>query len=337
MKRGFDEFFGFLRGAHSFLPDIPIIIFPDKNGEGVDFGATEQGRSRLDGQILRGYDVVREENYLTDAFGREAVSFIKRHEAEPFFLYLSFNAVHTPMHADDLRFEKFSNIEDPVRRIYNAMTLAMDDAVGEVMAQLRRSNLEEKTLVFFISDNGGPTVLRYAYNASSNAPLRGSKGTALEGGIRVPFVASWPGVLSAGVNHDEAVIQLDIMPTILAAAGLDIPSELDGINLLPQLRGERSDRPKGALFWKSLGQMAVRQGDWKLVTYPEMINHGELPRGFDQDAGPLTLPQLYNLQTDIGEHNDLAAAEPERVAELQALWNEWNAEIGQSNQRIDPQ
>lgn len=162
---------------------------------------------------------MREDAYLTDAFGREAVSFIQRHESEPFFLYLSFNAPHTPMHVTDELLDRFSTTADPVRRRYNGMTFAIDEAVGAVMAQLRRSNLVDDTLVFFLSDNGGPTVPTYAYNASSNAPLRGSKGTALEGGIRVPFVMSWPGVIPAGSTFDEPVVQLDVAPTVLARPG----------------------------------------------------------------------------------------------------------------------
>lgn len=327
MERGFDEFFGFLRGSHAFLPDVPIIIFPGKDGQGVDFGATEQGRARLDGQIQRGREFVREDAYLTDAFGREAVSFIQRHESEPFFLYLSFNAPHTPMHVTDELLDRFSTTADPVRRRYNGMTFAIDEAVGAVMAQLRRSNLVDDTLVFFLSDNGGPTVPTYAYNASSNAPLRGSKGTALEGGIRVPFVMSWPGVIPAGSTFDEPVVQLDVAPTVLAAAGLAAVPGLDGVDVLPQLTGASTTPPHDALFWRSFGQIAVRQGDWKLVTYPVPMGTDEMPHGNPPYRGPLTEPRLYNLRDDIGETVDLAGAEPERAEHLLALWNAWNADL----------
>lgn len=305
-ERGFDEFFGFLRGGHNFLPDVPIIIFPDREGLGEDLGATEEGRAALDRQILRGAERVPEEEYLTDAFGREAVSFIERHASEPFFLYLSFNAVHTPMQATADRLAKFATTTDPVRRVYNAMTLAMGEAVGAVLAQLHRSGIERDTLVFFISDNGGPTVHKYAYNASDNTPLRGSKGTALEAGIRVPFVVSWPGHLPSGTRYDEAAIQLDILPTALAAAGvpLDGSWQLDGVNLLPYLRGEASGRPHDVLFWRSWGQMAVRSGDWKLVSYVAKMDEGELLRTDPRDQ--MTPHRLYNLNRDIGESEDLA-------------------------------
>ncbi len=326
MERGFDEFFGFLRGAHTFLPEVPIIIFPDEEGNGVDFGATE-ARAGLDGQIQRGRAFVQEEAHLTDAFGREAVSFIERHESDPFFLYLSFNAPHMPMQATDELLDKFASTEDPVRRLYNGMTFAIDEAVGAVMAQLRRSNLIDNTLIFFISDNGGPTVLTYAYNASNNAPLRGSKGTALEGGIRVPFVVSWPSVVPAGITFDEPVVQLDIIPTVLAAAGLEPAPNLDGVDILPQLTGMSAAAPHDALYWRSFGQMAVRQGDWKLVTYPTPVDTDEMPHGNPPYRGPLTEPRLYNLRDDIGEENNLADSESARAAELLALWNAWNAEL----------
>ena len=324
MQRGFDEFFGFLRGGHNFFPDVPIIIFPDRNGIGEDLGQTPEGRATLDHQILRGKELVPEETYLTDAFAREAVSFIRRHEAKPFFLYLSFNAVHTPMQATDDRLKKFASVNHPVRKVYNAMTLAMDEAVGDVLTQLARSGLEEDTLIFFISDNGGPTLHKYAYNASDNSPLRGSKGTTLEAGIRVPFVVSWPGQIASGEQYDEPVIQMDIFPTVLAAAGIDAESEkrLDGINLLPHLHGETSGSPHEALYWRSLGQMAIRRGNWKLVSYFAKMDEGELLRSDPRDE--MTPLRLYNLKRDIGESQDLSQQQPQVAAELLSLWNQWN-------------
>ena len=324
LERGFDEFFGFLGGAHNFVPDVPMIIFPDRDGRGEDLGLLEEWRAQGNRQILRGREPAAEEEYLTDAFGREAVSFIQRHESVPFFLYLSFNAVHTPMQATGDRLEKFQTTDDPVRRIYNAMTLAMDEAVGAVFEQLRRSGVEQDTLVFFISDNGGPTVLRFAYNASDNTPLRGSKGTTLEGGIRVPFVVSWPRGLPAGTRYDEPAIQLDFLPTALAAAGvpIEVEWELDGVNLLPYLRGEASGRPHDVLFWRSIRQMAVRSGDWKLVTYQAKIDAGDIPR--DDPLDQVTPHRLYHLGRDIGETEDLSSQEPERVTELLSHWTDWN-------------
>ena len=326
LERGFDEFFGFLRGAHNFWPGVPLILFPDRTGRGPYIEEIEQ-RAMGGRQILRGRGHVAEEAYLTDAFGREAVSFIERHASEPFFLYLSFNAVHTPMQATVDRLASFATTAHPVRRVYNAMTLAMDEAIGAVFEQLRRSGIEDDTLAFFISDNGGPTVLRFAYNASDNSPLRGSKGSTLEGGIRVPFVVSWPGGLPSGMRYDEPAIQLDFLPTALAAAGVPVDAEweLDGVNLLPYLRGEASGRPHELLFWRSIRQMAVRGGDWKLVTYQAGFDAGDIPR--DGPLDQVTPYRLYNLAGDVGETEDLSEREPERVAELLAHWTDWNAQM----------
>jgi arylsulfatase A-like enzyme len=291
-QRGFDEFFGFLAGAHPYFP-----------GEGAP--------------ILRGTEPVDEKEYLTDALQREALAFIDRHRDEPFFLYLAFNAVHTPMQATEERLEKFSSISDERRRAYAAMMSAMDDAIGSVMEKLRQSKLEENTLVFFISDNGGPTMPGTAGNASINLPLRGSKRTTLEGGIRVPYLVKWPARLAAGKVYDQPVIQLDILPTALAAAGVEPPegAEIDGVNLLPFLQGDNDAAPHDALYWRLGQQMAVRQGDWKLVSYDPRV---------DGMTGRATESKLYNLAADIGETNDLMDEQPEKAAALQAAWDEWN-------------
>jgi arylsulfatase A-like enzyme len=291
-KRGFDEFFGFLGGAHPY--------FAEKKAS-----------------IYRGTTPVKEKDYLTDAFSREAIAFIDRHREKPFFLYLAFNAVHTPMHATEARLKKFATITDSRRRTYAAMTSAMDDAVGAVLGKLRSAGLEKQTLVWFFSDNGGPTMPTTTINGSSNAPLRGSKRTTLEGGIRVPFLVRWPGKLPAGKVHEEPVIQLDILPTSLAAAGVEVKSEwkLDGVDLLPYLSGKKEGKPHDALYWRLGRQMAVRQGDWKLVRYDTTAD--------GQKAG-VTGPRLYNLARDVSEKTDLAEKEPAKVKDLQALWERWN-------------
>ena len=300
-KRGFDEFFGFLGGAHGY--------FPDKGAP-----------------ILRGNEVVDEREYLTDAFAREAVAFIDRHQQKPFFLYLAFNAVHTPMHATDDRLKKFESIADKQRRTYAAMLFAMDEAIGKVIAKLKATGLEENTLIFFFSDNGGPTMVGTTTNASSNAPLRGSKRTTLEGGIRVPFVVSWKGKLPAGTTYEHPVIQLDIFPTALAAAEVKMNPErkLDGVNLLPYLRGEHTAKPHETLLWRFGTQMAIRHGDWKLVKYDPNVEPAD---GSGKARGAASAAKLYNLATDIGESRDEAATNPQKAAELQAIWQKWNAEL----------
>jgi arylsulfatase A-like enzyme len=294
-RRGFDEYFGFLAGAHPYFP-----------GQGAP--------------IFRGTEVVQEKEYLTDAFAREAVAFIDRHKREPFFLYLAFNAVHTPMQAPDDRLQAFAALADKTRRTYAGMLAAMDDAVGRVRAKLRAENLEEDTLIFFFSDNGGPTMRGTTINGSRNTPLRGSKRTTLEGGIRVPWVVAWPGKLPAGATYEQPVIQLDFLPTALAAVGAAPPADaqLDGVNLLPYLAGKEAAGPHPVLYWRLGEQMAVRQGDWKLVRYDPAADGGK--------ASGATPAKLYNLARDVGESEDLAEREPERVRELEAVWQKWNAQ-----------
>jgi arylsulfatase A-like enzyme len=292
-RRGFDDFFGFLGGAHSYFNV---------------------------GGILRGTEQVKEMDYATDAFGREAVAFIERHKSQPWFLYLAFNAVHTPMDATDDRLAKFPDIADKQRRTYDAMMLAMDEAIGRVRQKLADAGLERDTLVFFVSDNGGPTMPGVTVNGSRNTPLRGSKRTTLEGGIRVPFLVSWPGRVKPGV-FEQPAIQLDLHATALAAAGIAPKPEwkLDGVNLLPFLAGEKTGAPHDALYWRFGEQMAIRSGDFKLVRYD--LN-ADTQTGARRQG--VSAAKLYNLRADIGETKDLAAAMPEKVQELQSQWNAWN-------------
>jgi arylsulfatase A-like enzyme len=294
-ERGFDDFFGFLGGAHSYF--------------------------KSDG-ILRGTTPVTELDYTTDAFGREAVAFIEKHKAKPWFLYLAFNAVHTPMDATDDRLAKFPDVANKQRKTYDAMMLAMDEAIGKVRQKLVDAGLEQNTLVFFISDNGGPTMPGVTVNGSSNAPLRGSKRTTLEGGIRVPFILSWPGKVKPGV-YDSPVIQLDLPATALATAGVEAKPEWkqEGVNLLPFVAGETKAAPHDALYWRFGQQSAIRMNDYKLVRYD---SNADTLTG--KQGQPVTAAKLYNLATDIGETKDLAAEMPDKVKELQAKWDAWNAD-----------
>jgi arylsulfatase A-like enzyme len=293
-QRGFDEFFGFLGGAHSFF---------DKRG------------------IMRGTQPVEDMDYTTDAFGREAVDFIGRAKPdEPWFLYLSFNAVHTPMDATKDRLEKFEAVEDKTRRTYAAMMSAMDDAIGTVLKKLDETGQRNSTLVAFISDNGGPTMRGVTVNGADNSPLRGSKRTTLEGGIRVPYVLSWIGKIEPKVV-DHPVIQLDLTATALNLAGAtdEVKSRLDGVDLLPHVSGDKSDAPHKALFWRFGQQMAVRAGDFKLVKYDLNADNNS------GDSRQVSALKLYNLATDIHEETDLVSDMPDKVRELQGLWDEWNS------------
>jgi len=285
--RGFDTFFGFLGGAHSYVE-----AEGDRDPANV---------------VLRGREKVASIDYLTDAFAREAVAFIESNHRQPWFVYLPFNAPHGPFQAPEKYTSRFPKIEDPGRRTFLAMLAAMDDAVGAVLVKVRELHLEQNTLIFFISDNGAPN---HAQSRGSNHPLRGFKAQLTEGGIRVPFLVQWKGRVPAGKVDDRPVIALDVLPTVLAATGMAAPikTKLDGVNLLPYLTGDKTGFPHDALFWRYGGQRAVRMGDWKLLRLSKQT-------------------QLYNLATDIGETSDLAAQEPAKLAELKDAYAKWNSSL----------
>jgi arylsulfatase A-like enzyme len=287
LQRGFDEFFGFLGGAHTYL----------------DPSAQE------DQPIYRGDGPVEEHGYLTDAFAREAVAFIERHKQEPFLLFLTFNAVHNPLQATENYLARFASIADPKRKTYAAMLSAMDDAVGRVLGALRGSNLEDDTLIFFVSDNGGPTQA----NSSRNDPLSGVKGTAFEGGIRVPFVMQWKRRLPQGKVYEQPVISLDLFATAAAAGGASLPKDrtIDGVDLVPFVAGQQPAPPHSVLYWRFGAWQAIRKGNYKLVR---------------QEGEP---DRLFDLAADIGEKNDLARAKPDVAKELSALYAQWNSELAQ--------
>ena len=197
LNRGFDDFFGFLIGAHNYIDSAEPTYGP----------------------ILRGRTPVPLDGYLTDVLAREAIGFIERHRDRPFYLHLAFNAVHTPLEAPEADLAQFDRIKDPARRTYAAMLTRLDVAIGKVLARLRELSLEGDTLIFFLSDNGGPTT-KFSANGSQNRPLRGSKGDTWDGGIHVPFLVQWKGHLPAGTVYSHPVISLDIAATALAAAGI---------------------------------------------------------------------------------------------------------------------
>jgi arylsulfatase A-like enzyme len=287
--RGFAETFGFIGGGHKFIdwvvkPTVEYQVPIERNGQPVE---------------------VKE--HLTVAFGREAADFVRRHRSEPWFLYLAFNAPHTPNEPTAERLERFASIADPKRRAYAAQVSLMDDAIGEVLAALKDTTQHERTLTFFFSDNGGPIEP----NGSINTPLREKKGTVYEGGVRVPFLVSWPGTLPAGRDYEQPVSSVDVMATALAVAGTAMPTDkkYDSVNLLPFLKGDATGAPHERLYWRSDARRAVREGDWKLV------------RNGDEPA------QLFHLRSDLGEKNDLATAQPDTVKRLDAALEAWTAEL----------
>ncbi len=301
MKRGFDEFYGTLANTPFLHPQL------------------------VDSRV--GPDPKRVEDasyYTTDAYRERAVDLIRGWKDKPFFLYLPFNACHVPIQATAKYLDRFKEIQDKTRQGYAAMLSALDDAVGAVLAALRESGLEERTLVCFVSDNGGP-MTKMGPNGSNNRPLKGQKGDTWEGGVRVPFLVQWKGRLPAGKVYEKPVIQLDLLPTAVAAAGGEVRADwaLDGVNLLPYLEGKAAGEPHETLAWRFGPQWAIRQGPWKLV------------QGYDYDApaqGPVnetkvTPPMLFNLAEDVGEAKNLAAEQPDRVRAMRSAWETWNARL----------
>lgn len=282
-RRGFDEFFGMRKGSGPYYAG--------------------SNRTIENGMVAVAADSL---GYLTDEFGDRAIDFIDRHREAPFFLFVSFTTPHTPMHArEDLLPEELPRFETEVRARYAAMMRSLDDNVQRIMDALDAQDLRKNTLVFFANDNGGAMP----FNGSLNAPLRGAKGTALEGGNRVPFMMSWPGHIPAGTVIDDPVITLDVLPTFLAAAGVTMPSDrtFDGVDLMPTMTGMRSEAPHDTLFWKMQWGAAVRAGDWKLVRTPSAEHW------------------LFNLANDIAESHDLADRHPDITATLRRSLEAWES------------
>lgn len=285
--RGFDYFYGLLGGGRSYW-----------EGKNQD---TDYRR------IYRNKTAEKYQGYLTDRLGEEAIQFIDDNKQQPFFLFLSYTAVHAPMEAKPEHLKQFNHIKDKQRRTLAAMTLSLDESVGEVMSALEDRDLIDNTLIVFLNDNGGPSDANY----SSNLPLVGIKGTLAEGGVRVPFTISWPGKIAAGSEYDKPVSALDILPTALAAADAKAQGEkkFDGVDLLPFINGEKNDAPHNTLFWKRAAFAAVRDGDFKLIRFP------------DRPA------VLYNIEQDPYEQKDLASTQPERVQKLLKKLFAWENEL----------
>lgn len=298
LKRGFDENFTALGGGHVYFPG-------DKAGPEYLIPLNRNGVAEP------------QKSYLTDQFGDEASAFVQRHaQGQPWFLYFAFNAPHTPLQAPEKWLAKFASIQDPNRRTYAAMIASLDENVGKVLAQLDSTKQRENTLITFISDNGGPHLAvkgKGMTNFADNTPLRGAKGAVFEGGIRVPFLVSWPAKLNPGV-YDQPVISLDFFATAIAQAGGQVPADrkIDGVNLIPFLSGENKAVPHDVLFWRSQGpkgHYAARMGNWKFV------------------RGGAAAPELYNLADDIGESKNLAREKPEVLAKIEAMVAAWDKEM----------
>jgi arylsulfatase A-like enzyme len=300
LSRGFDFFHGHLGGGHNYFPELLTI----KESE----AAINEPQS-YETWILRNHEPVEPTKYLTDDFSDAAVEFIDMNKENPFFLFLSYNAPHTPMQATEEYLARFPDIKDKKRRTYAAMVSAVDDGVGQVLAKLDELDLADNTLVFFLSDNGGSSK-----NASINTPLRGHKSDVWEGGHRVPFALRWSGRLEAGSVYERPVSSLDILGTIAGITGVAISEErpLDGVNLVPFLDEEEQGDPHDALYLRKWDQQryVVRKGDHKLV--------------IPTKGGKA---QLFNLADDISEKKNIIGSERKVARELEKLRLEWDAEL----------
>ncbi len=298
--QGFDEFYGFVAGGHNYFPED--LIYPTI--EDVD---QKGGWYRT--KILRNEEIVETNEYLTDELSNEAVDFVIRNQSKPFFLYLAYNAPHSPLQASEKYLQRFTHIADPKRRTYAAMVSAVDDGVGRILAELDRQGLSDNTLVFFLSDNGGPES-----NGSSNTPLRGFKGALYEGGMHVPFAVRWPGRIPAGKTYENPVSSMDILGTMVGLTGVSIAADrpLDGVNLLPYLNGEKIGNPHDVLFWQMFAkeEQAVRQGTDKLISF-----------------GRTGVTELYDLRSDLAETRDSAGRDSVKAVALKEKLDQWTAEL----------
>lgn len=313
-KRGFDQFFGFLGSQKPYAGGGDIETGPDGLGGEVNAqpgtGIRAPGGGGKPNLIYVGYKLVEEGEYLTDAFAREAVAFIDQHQRKPFFLCVAFNAVHEPLQATQQYLDRVSGIDDPREHTYAAMRIALDDAVGRILGKLEETNLTARTLVIFVSDNGGLFRVDQR-NFADNTPLRAGKLFLHEGGTRVPFMMKWPGRIEAGSVYRTPVSSLDILPTAVSAARGTLPTDrpMDGVDLLPYLSGAKTGTPHDYLAWRMGRNRALRKGDWKFLQY------GDNP------------PKLFNLADDIGESRNLSGEYPEKLTELKQLYARWESEM----------
>ena len=301
-SRGFDEFYGFLIGGHRYFP------------EDLTINDLTEARRQMDGYITKIYDNgkrINTKKYLTEELSDNAVQFIEDNSDNPFFLYLSYNAPHTPLQATERDLERNSHIEVEKRRKYAAMVTSMDDGIGLILDKLEEKNISDNTIVIFFSDNGGVEW----YNFSDNGMLRGIKGDFFEGGIRVPFTMQWPKKIKPGITYDKPIIALDLFATIASAASAEkfIKNKIDGVNLLPYLNGEKSGSPHKYLFWKNPDKQidVVRDDRYKYI------------RVKDEEF-------IFDLLNDISEENNIISLSKNIHSRLKSEFKEWEKDM------IDP-
>ena len=306
LKRGFDYFYGFLSGGHNYFMNQLTI----ENLENVKSKwAWYKTKLRENHKTLEFEDY--KTDYLTDELSEAGLRFINKQAEnnQSFFLFLAYNAPHTPMHATEKYLSRFPDIEDKKRKTYAAMVSAVDDGVGNVLRTLKNNGIEENTLIVFLSDNGGAHN-----NASQNTPLRGTKGSVYEGGLRVPFAMQWKGVIPANTSYEESVSSLDIMASIVDI--LDIKTNpkkpLDGVNIIPYLTGKKKGAPHEYLFWRKWEQnaMAAINADYKLLKVKKNAE-----------------TEFYNLKKDVSEKENIKGSNSKKVQEIQKEWDKWNVQL----------
>ena len=328
MSRGFDEYFGVLEGGSTFI---------DSSLPGVEYGSIrgEDGPTVRRNKVLRGFEEEKVDRYLTDVFTEEATDFIERSagEDEPFFLYLSHTTPHTPLQATAEYLDAYRHIEDQRTRVYAAMVASLDESVRQVVETLKAQGVYENTMIVFASDNG---CAGYIHSACSNAPLFGFKRYHHEGGVRIPFIIGWPEGIEGGQTINHPVITLDFTATFTAAAGEEAATG-DSVNLLPYMTGEADGAPHEYLYWRAGPSLAIRDAQYKLIKLnrtdfrPENLGRDgrlEPPEaGWQTDSPHGQVTFLYDLETDVGELNNLASEQPEVVARLEAELDAWRATL----------
>lgn len=302
--RGFDEALGFMRGASLFgKKNDPNIVNSYQDYDPIDRFLWANLPFSVQ---FNGSENFEPSEYMTDYLSNEAVKVIRANRNRPFFLYLAYNAPHTPLQALKSDYDALSHIEDHTLRTYAAMIVALDRGVGKVMDELRAQGLEENTIVIFTSDNGGAN---YVGLPDINQPYRGWKASFFEGGIHVPFFMQWPARIPAGTKLTGRAAHVDIFATAAAAAGAKMPDDrvYDGLDLMRQVEGE--DMSERNLYFRSGHYRTLFKGDWKLQV-------SERP----------AKTWLFNLADDPTEQRNLAMDEPEKLAELMAVLKEMDAE-----------
>ena len=303
--QGFDQSLLMYSGLYG-EEDDPDVVHAKLDYDPIDkflWAATKFAASYNSGEPFK------PDMYLTDYYTREAVKVIENNRNRPFFLYLAHWAPHTPLQAAKQDYDALSAIDDHTTRVYGGMMRGLDRGVGQVLQALKDNGLEDNTLVIFSSDNGGAA---YVGIDDLNKPYRGWKITNFEGGIHVPFMMKWPARIPAGTSYQDMVHHFDIFATAAAAAGAELPSDrkMDGVDLLPFVRGDATDSPHQTLFWRAGNYRTVRHGNWKFA--------------LDKSQGK---SWLFDLSVDPGERNNLADSRPELVADMRQLLEDHQAEM----------